>query len=242
MRPLAGKVGLVLGGTGEVGEGITRALLASGAIVAVASRDNEKLSALHDRLPAEWDGQYVPIVGDVGSAEGVAAVKDRVEFVCRRLDVVVVSLGGWWQKGPVIFSELSDWTQVLATNLTPHYLAATTFVPMINKRPGTSYVLITGAAADVPVPNSGLMSVATNAQLMLMRVLASEHRHEPVRINAVIVGTPIVSRKRPEGDPDWLTTEEVGQYVAWLVSDQSRTRGQILRFNSRAQLVDLNWQ
>ena len=86
MRPLAGKVGLVLGGTGEVGEGITRALLASGAIVAVASRDNEKLSALHDRLPAEWDGQYVPIVGDVGSAEGVAAVKDRVEFVCRRLD------------------------------------------------------------------------------------------------------------------------------------------------------------
>jgi hypothetical protein len=34
----------------------------------------------------------------------------------------------------------------------------------------------------------------------------------------------------------------VGQYVAWLVSDRSNTRGQIIRFNSRAQLTDLRWQ
>jgi hypothetical protein len=34
----------------------------------------------------------------------------------------------------------------------------------------------------------------------------------------------------------------VGQYVAWLVSNRSRARGQILRFNSRSQLVDLKWQ
>ena len=64
MAALAGKVALVIGGCGEVGEGITRALLAAGAIVAVSSRDNERLSELHDRLPVEWDGQYVPIHGD----------------------------------------------------------------------------------------------------------------------------------------------------------------------------------
>jgi 3-oxoacyl-[acyl-carrier protein] reductase len=242
VRPLAGKVAAVLGGTGEVGEGITRALLAAGAIVAVISRDNAKLSALHDALPVEWDGQYVPIVGDVGTPDKAAAARERVEFVCRRLDIVVASLGGWWQKGPIIFSNLEDWNRVLATNLTPHYIAATTFVPAINKREGSSYVLVTGAAADVPVPNSGLVSVSAHAQLMLARVLASEHRHEPVRINALILGTPIISRHKPDGDPDWLTAEEVGQYVAWLVSDRSRTRGQILRFNSRAQLVDLGWQ
>ena len=42
-----------------------------------------------------------------------------------------------------------------------------------------------------------------------MRVLASEHRHEPIRINALVLGTPIISRSRPEGDADWLTSEEV---------------------------------
>ena len=42
MAALAGKVALVIGGCGEVGEGITRALLAAGAIVAVASRDNNQ--------------------------------------------------------------------------------------------------------------------------------------------------------------------------------------------------------
>jgi hypothetical protein len=77
---------------------------------------------------------------------------------------------------------------------------------------------------------------------MLARVLASEHRHEPIRINTLILGTPIVSRTKPEGETDWLTADEVGQYVAWLVSGRSRARGQILRFNSRAQLVDLKWQ
>jgi len=34
----------------------------------------------------------------------------------------------------------------------------------------------------------------------------------------------------------------VGQYVSWLVSDRSTTRGQIIRFNSRSQLTDLRWQ
>ncbi len=143
MPPLTGKVALVLGGCGEVGEGITRALLAAGAVVAVSSRDNNRLSELHDRLPVEWDGRYVPIHGDISSPTGV---------------------------------------------------------------------------------------------------LASEHRHEPIRINALVLGTPIVSRSRPDGDADWLTSEEVGQYVSWLVSDRSTTRGQIIRFNSRSQLTDLRWQ
>jgi len=242
VRPLVGKVALVLGGAGEVGEGIARALLASGAIVAVASRDNDKLSAIHDRIPVEWDGQYVPIHGDIGTPDGAAAVRDRVEFVCRRLDAVVASLGGWWQKAPIIFSNLGDWTKVLENNLTLHYLAATTFVPMINKRAGSSYLFINSAAADVPVPNSGLISVSAHAQLMLMRVLASEHRHEPIRVNSLVLGTPIVTRTRPDGEPDWLTVEEVGQYVTWLISDRSKARGQIIRFNSRSQLTDLNWQ
>lgn len=242
MHPLAGKVALVLGGAGEVGEGITHALLSSGAIVAVASRDNDRLSALHDRIPASQDGQYVPIHGDVGTPQGALAVRDRVEFVCRRLDAVIVSLGAWWQKGPIIFSTVTDWAEVLASNLTPHYLAATTFIPMINRRPGSSLVFIHSAAADVPVPNSGLMSVAAHAQLMLMRVVASEHRHEPIRINSVIVGTPVVSPRREDGDADWLTVDEVGQYVAWLLSDRSSMRGQIIRLNSRSQLTDLRWQ
>ena len=121
-------------------------------------------------------------------------------------------------------------------------LAATTFIPMINKRPGSSYLFINSAAADVPVPNSGLMSISAHAQLMLMRVLASEHRHEPVRVNSLVLGTPVVTRTRPEGNADWLTAEEVGKYVTWLISDQSKTRGQIIRFNSRSQLVDLKWQ
>jgi 3-oxoacyl-[acyl-carrier protein] reductase len=242
MRRLIGKTALVLGGTGEVGEGIVRMLLEAGAIVAVASRSNDRLSELHDRLPAEWDGQYVPIHGDVGSPKGILAVRDRVEFVCRRLDFVIVSIGKWWQKGPLMSSALEDWNMVLQNNLMPHYLAATTFVPVINKRPGSAFMLITGAAADVPVPNSGIVSVAAHAQVMLWRVLASEHRHEPIRINALVLGTPIVSRSRPDGDSDWLTSEEVGRYVTWLVSDQSSSRGQIIRFNSRAQLSDLNWQ
>ena len=242
MQPLSGKVALVLGGAGEVGEGIARALLAAGAIVAVASRDNDKLSAIHDRIPVEWDGQYVPIHGDIGTPDGVMAVRDRVEFVCRRLDAVVASIGKWYQKAPIIFSNLDEWKTALDHNLTLHYLAATTFIPMINKRPGSSYLFINSAAADVPVPNSGLMSISAHAQLMLMRVLASEHRHEPVRVNSLVLGTPIVTRMRPEGDADWLTAEEVGRYVTWLISDQSKTRGQIIRFNSRSQLVDLKWQ
>lgn len=235
MPALKGRIALVLGGAGEVGEGITRALLAAGAAVAVASRDNGRLSGVHDRLPVEWDGRYVPIHGDISTPAGARGVRDRVEFVCGRCDIVVASLGGWWQKAPVIFTELADWQAAMASNLTLHYLAATTFLPLVHKRPGSSYVFINGAVAEVPVPNAGLSSVAAHAQLMLMRVLASEHRHEPVRINTVLVGTPVVSRLRPEGDDDWLRAEEVGRFVAGLVAPADGPRGEVVRLLTRAQ-------
>lgn len=240
MSSLAGRMALVLGGTGQVGEGIVRALLGAGAAVAVASRDNDRLSRLHDRLPVEWDGRYVPIHGDIGTPAGARAVRDRVEFVCGRCDIVVTSIGGWWQKAPLIFSDFKDWETVVANNLTPHYLAATTFLPLVNKRPGSSFLFVTGAAADVPVPNAGLMSVASHAQVMLMRVLASEHRHEPVRINTLLIGTPVISRTRPDGDPDWLRAEEdVGRFVARLVSPADATKGEIIRLQSRAHVAAL---
>jgi NAD(P)-dependent dehydrogenase (short-subunit alcohol dehydrogenase family) len=239
MPSLKGKIVLVAGGTGEVGEGIVHVLLRTGAAVVVPSRSEEKLEQLQDRIDPRSGGNFVAISGDVGSAKGVLQVRERVDAVARRLDAVVTVIGRWWQKGPLIFSNHDDWQAVLASNLTPHYLIANAFLPVINKVPGGSYLVVTGAGADVPVPNSGLVSIAAHAQLMIVRVLASEHRHEPVRVNALVLGTPIVSRSRPEGDADWLTADEVGRYAAWLISGESAERGEILRFNCRSQLESL---
>jgi len=45
MTKLTGKVALVAGGSGGVGEGIVRQLLTDGATVVVPSRSNEKLTS-----------------------------------------------------------------------------------------------------------------------------------------------------------------------------------------------------
>ena len=49
MRRLDGKVALVLGGAGFVGEGIVRSFLEEGAFTIVPSRSAERLQALRER-------------------------------------------------------------------------------------------------------------------------------------------------------------------------------------------------
>lgn len=230
---LHGKTVLIAGGAGEVGEGIVGAFLAEGATVVVPSRSQEKLDALrtntsdHDRL--------ITKAADVGSAAGAVALRNWIADEVGPLDAVVASLGGWWQGRPLTDVSLDTWHEVLDMGLTAHFTVAKTFIPALAGRSGASYTFINGGAGLTPIPGAGPLSVSAAGQFMLKDVLAAEN--ESVRVNTLVLATPVRTRSRPDGEDGWLTADDAGAYAVYLASDAARdVHGETIVFESAEQL------
>ncbi len=222
-------VAMVAGGAGAVGEGIVRGFLAAGAHVVVPSRDEARLAALRDRLGQPE--RLVGLTGDVGTTEGAAEILARVLERYDGVDAVVASLGGWWQGPHLADMDLADWDRVLANNLRAHAVVARAFLPQLRTRPGSSYTILSGDAAEVPAVGSAVVSVAAAGQVMLARALAAE---EPaVRVNALVLGV-VATRKRADPRPEWITADEVGAFAAHLASDAgAMVSGSVIRLPGR---------
>lgn len=232
----------VAGGAGAVGEGIARQLLRAGARVVITSRSPDKLADVDDRLRAEAgdDAPLVTVEGDLATPDAAARLRDDVLDRVGQLDAVVASLGGWWSGPRVVDLDLATWQDVLDRGLTAHFATATAFLPVVADHDGASYTMINGAGGVAgPVAGSGPVSVSAAGQAMLTKVLAAEHADDPVRINALVLMTPVITRKRPEGRADWLTADDAGRYVVHLVAGAGGEDGQELRFSDRSQLDHL---
>ena len=246
MAELTGKIALIAGGAGEVGEGIVRTFLTRGATVIVPSRSPKKLEQLRERLGELAHGRLMTIVGEVSSLSGAARIREWIELIFGKLDIVIASLGEWRQSSQMIETSLADWHSVLDNNLTPHFVTARIFLPLLAKQPNAAYLFINGDAAENPIPHSGLLSIAAAAQLMLKDVLVAEMQdissgNNTVRINTLMVCNYVASRSRLQPHPEWLTADEVGAYAAYLASEAAaELHGETIRFKDRAQLAKLD--
>jgi NAD(P)-dependent dehydrogenase (short-subunit alcohol dehydrogenase family) len=223
---------LVVGGAGEVGEGITRQLLATGSTVIVPSRSQDKLEQLKTQL--HHPDNLIVKVADMSSLEAAEQLRAELKTDLGHIDHVVASLGGWWQGQPLTDISLELWHTLINNSLTAHFIAAKTFIPLLQESKG-SYTLINGGGALHPVPTAGPISASAAGQLMLGNVLAAENKSLGVRVNNLVLATPIKTRSRPDGQVDWLTADDAGRYCLRLI--ESETTGETIIFESRSQVA-----
>lgn len=217
MGRLDGKVSLVLGGAGFVGEGIVRSFLDEGAFVIVPSRSPERLQGLRKVLGSAANERLVTVPANTGTVAGAEALREQILTRMKRLDAVVASLGGFRESAKLTATPLEEFGKVLSDNLLSHFIAAKTFIPAL--KPGSTYTFVAGLAGELPQAKAGPVAVAMAGQQALQRVLAEEERDSGVRINEILVKS-VISRARGEPGPESLTAEEVGQFAARLASDQ----------------------
>jgi 3-oxoacyl-[acyl-carrier protein] reductase len=232
MGKLSGKIALIAGGTGGVGEGIVRAFLNEGATVVVPSRTGDRLQQLIDQLRDTATECLLPMVGDFSDIETAEELRHQVLSKVGQIDAVVASLNGRWNEDiPLIKSSLEDWRRMIGSNLTAHFIAAKTLLPVLKS--GSSYTLIGRGPALKAMPNYGLVCIPAAAEVMLTQVLIEEIKGSGIRINEVILNSYILTRERDgEGHPEWITADEVDRYTAWLASDESSTvSGTIIQLN-----------
>lgn len=215
---------LVLGGTGDVGEGIVRSFLKHGATVIVPSRSQVKLDALRDYVGDIQAGTLKTVTGLFDTPAEAEALRDRIGQLASRVDIVVAALGGWSQGFALTDLGFDQWEQIVRNNLTTHFLAMKTFVPLLAAASGT-YVHINGQSAEGPHPGAGPVAAMSAAQRSLALTLAEELRPSEVRVHELLL-PPVNTRRRisrHHDRPEWPTAEEVGDYVVALIERNDQT-------------------
>ena len=228
---LDGKVAVVCGGTGEVGEGIVAGLLIAGARVAVPSRSGERLAVLADRLEAAGapTERFVPLVGDISEMpDGAHEVAAELTRLIGRPDIVVVALGSWVQTDALADLEIDTWDAIIDGALRAHQLAAAAFIPLMRGRPGAMYVQINGAAARYPVPGAGAVSVAAAGELMAAQVMAVEEAGHGIQVEALVLG-PVKTRSRDDAAAWMISARAIGDLIALRAARRSQIADGIRR-------------
>lgn len=215
-RPLDGRVAVVLGGAGEVGEGIVAGLLSAGARVAVPSRRPERLDDLAASLRSNdfSTDNLVPVVGDLSAGgEEARALAREIARIAGPPDLVVAALGGWDAGPPLADMPMDVWDRTVEDGLRTHQLAVHAFIPILRGRPGASYVMINGAAARYPVPGSGAVCAVAAGELMMAQVLAAEESGHDIQVEAYVLG-PVGTRSR-DNTAVWMASAvQIGEIIA----------------------------
>jgi NAD(P)-dependent dehydrogenase (short-subunit alcohol dehydrogenase family) len=218
--PMAGRVAIVTGGTGALGQSVTSRLVSSGATVAIPFAVPAEIDALRKRLgPAAGALHAAP--ADVTDEGALAAFVKGVLDARGRIDVLVNGVGGF-AGGDLVSTPLAEWQRLMALNLTSAAIGCRAVLPAMT---AAGYGRIVNIASRAVVPPQGgfiAYTVSKAAVITLTQALAREVARG-ITVNAVMpstMDTPGNRQAMPDADRSgWVSTEAVAEVIAFLASD-----------------------
>lgn len=211
---LPGKVALVTGGATGIGRMAAEAFVRAGARVLIASRDGDACAAVAAELNAlDAPGSAEGFAGDVGSADGVAALVDAVTSRTDTLHILMNNAGRTWG-APLGQFPHEAWEKVMAVNVTGLFELTQRLLPLLIAT-GTSddparVINVGSVMGDVPIGDGAYSYSASKAAVLhLSKILAKELSGQNVTVNALAPG-PFVSRMTAFATADEEKREKVG--------------------------------
>ena len=211
-----GKVILVAGGTGAVGEGIVKYLAENGATVLVPTRSEDKALDALGYVDQPYRKNVFYLFGDISDEADAQKMHDVIVDHFEQLDGMVSSLGGWWQGAALTDITKAEWEELMQGLLTAHFVASKTLMPLL--RQGSNYTFISGVSAEDAAFSkySGPVAPAGAAVLMLSELYAVEMAGR-FNVNALVLG-PVNTRVRPTSyrKDSYVSSKTVGELIRAL--------------------------
>jgi 2-deoxy-D-gluconate 3-dehydrogenase len=231
MDPFDGKVVLVTGATGGMGQAIVRAFASRGAAVAVADLPARKDQA--ETLASSLPGEALAVELDVRQPATIRAAVDETALTLGGLDVMVCN-AGLNVRGAALDVTEEAWDTVLDVNLKGVFFSAQAAArQMVRQGRGGKVVSIASIMGLVASSRSSAAYCASKAGVVnLTRALAIEWAEHNIQVNAVAPTYVRTALTEPLfSDPAMLelvlertpnhrlaTTEDIAEAVAFLAS------------------------
>ena len=210
------QVAVVAGGSGGIGEGIVAALLRAGYRVYVPTRPGDHSGRLSEYF---GDADELRLIqADLCDESAVAAMQEAILHEEERIDAVVVSVGADYYGYRMHRMPREDWDRSIQDNLVTHFNTQRVFVEQLRRQNHGVYVTLIGPEAESIRPDAGVLSIMAAAQKMMARVIAHEAFDSNIRVHTLTAHTTIRTRSRGnEANPDWISAEDLGNYVLRLL-------------------------
>jgi 3-oxoacyl-[acyl-carrier protein] reductase len=239
---LSGRVALVTGASQGIGRACALRLAASGAAVAVAARNQEKLTDLVREIEAAG-GKASAFQMDVADEEQIKAAFKAALGQFGKIDILVNN-AGITRDQLVMRMKRADWDSVLNTNLTSAYLCIQQVMSSMLKQRWGRIINITSVFGQMGQAGQANYAASKAGLIGLTMAIAREVGSRNITCNAVAPGfietsmTAVLSEEFKQGAVKMIplgrvgTTEDVANSVAFLASDEaSYITGHVLSVN-----------
>jgi 3-oxoacyl-[acyl-carrier protein] reductase len=186
LSSLTGKIALVTGASQGIGRACALALAAEGATVALAARNVEKLEAVAAEITAAG-GTARAFALDVSSED---STKSAAKAVLADLGAVhiLVNNAGITKDGLALRMKLSDFDDVLRTNLTGAFLLTQAVISSMMKARWGRVINITSVVGETGAAGQANYSASKAGLIGLTKSLAREFASRSITVNAVAPG------------------------------------------------------
>ena len=211
---LDGKVALIAGGSGALGQKVALAFAQAGARVITVDRDTPSVQA-KGRLA---------IKADVTNEAEVQTLVSNVVREAGRIDVLINLVGGF-ATGRVAETDAALWQRMLAMNLTAGFVLSKAVLPHMLERRVGRILHVAARAAVEPFPGAAAYIVSKSGLVALIRALSLEVAGTGVTTNGVLpstMDTPANRASMPDADPTkWVKPESVAKLLIFLSCDDA---------------------
>ncbi|MYV49625.1 2,3-dihydro-2,3-dihydroxybenzoate dehydrogenase [Streptomyces sp. SID2888] len=184
----SGKVALVTGAAGGIGQAVVLALAAAGTSVAAVDLDTVGLR----ELERQATGKGLTVTGFTADVTSATQVEAAVTGAEERLGPIgqLVSAAGVLRAAPALSLTEDDWEQTFAVNATGvFHVSSAVARRMVERGSGGSIVIVTSNAASVPRMHMAAYGASKAAAAAYTKNLGLELARHGIRCNVVGPGS-----------------------------------------------------
>jgi NAD(P)-dependent dehydrogenase (short-subunit alcohol dehydrogenase family) len=222
---LAGKVVIVTGSIGNLGQATARSLHEVGARTVLVDRSNDRL---RENYPDLIDSPDHLLAGEADLTNPDSLTR-MVQSACERfgqIDALVNTVGGWRGGKPVHETDLVDWDFLFGVNLRTTLLCCRAVIPQMLRQGQGKIVNVSSRDGLTGGSGYSAYSASKSAVLRLTESMAAELKNANINVNCIMPGTIDTPQNRkaiPNGDFfKWVAPEAIADVILFLISDAAR--------------------
>ncbi|NJM27790.1 MAG: 3-oxoacyl-ACP reductase FabG [Pseudanabaena sp. RU_4_16] len=218
---MKGKQVLLTGGTGGLGTGVTKVVLAQGARVTIPYVSLTEVERLKQSLSAAEFEQLRLVAVDLTDEREIAQLVDDMG----RVDVLIHLVGGFAMGKTHEFS-FADWKQQLDLNLNTTFLTCKHSLRKMLEHDYGRIVTVGSRGAVQPCGQLAAYCAAKAGVVALTQAIADETKGTNITANVVLpstIDTPMNRQAMGEANADlWVKPESLGQVICFLASEAAK--------------------